>query len=366
MAYGWPLPDPDSRVRIVTTLRADFYDRPLAYRGFAELVRARTEPVVPLTPEELERAISGPAQNAGVTVEPSLVAQVVADVSEQPGALPLLQYALTELFDGRSDGALTAQAYREIGGVSGALARRAEQLFEATDAAGKQAAEQLFLRLVALGEGTEDTRRRVSRSELDRMGVDGRAVDSVIDSFARRRLLSLDRDPETREPTVEVAHEALLREWDRLHAWIDAARDDLRTERRLAAAAAEWEAGGRDPSFLLRGSRLEQFSTWASATTLAIARGEREFLDASLELAEAERASEEERAERERVLERRSVRRLRAAVAVFAVAALVAGGLTVVATMTERARGSRGRRAERERVSERAGARDRFGRQPGG
>ena len=145
----------DSRVRIVTTLRADFYDRPLAYRGFAELVRARTEPVVPLTPEELERAISGPARNVGVTVEPSLVAQVVSDVSEQPGALPLLQYALTELFDGRSDGALTAQAYREIGGVSGALARRAEQLFEATDATGKQAAEQLFLRLVALGEGTQ-------------------------------------------------------------------------------------------------------------------------------------------------------------------------------------------------------------------
>ena len=170
------------------------------------------------------------------------------------------------------------------------------------------------------------------------MGVDGRALDSVIDAFARHRLLSLDRDPETREPTVEVAHEALLREWDRLRGWIDAARDDLRTERRLAAAVAEWGAAGRDPSFLLRGSRLERFATWASTTNLAIAQVEREFLDASLQLADAERTAEAERAARETRLERRAHRRLRAAVAVFAVAALVAAGLTVVATrQSERA-----------------------------
>ncbi len=291
--------DPDSRLVAVATLRADFYDRPLAYSGFAELMRARTEPVVPLSPQELERAIAGPAENVGVTVEPALVAQVVADVAEQPGALPLLQYAMTEVFDGRSNATLSAQAYREIGGVSGALARRAEQLYEGMNAAGKQAAEQLFLRLVALGEGSEDTRRRVGRSELDRLGVDGRALNGVIEAYGRHRLLSLDRDPDSREPTVEVAHEALLREWGRLRGWIDSARDDLRTERRLAAAAAEWEAAGRDPSFLLRGSRLEQLSTWGATTTLSLAQSEREFLDASLELAEAERASEAERVARE-------------------------------------------------------------------
>ena len=323
---------PDSCLRIVSTLRADFFDRPLAYRGFAELVRSRTEPIVPLAPQELERAISGPAENVGVAIEPALVAQVVADVAEHPGALPLMQYALTELFANRSDGVLSAEAYREIGGVSGALARRAEQLYGATNAAGQQATEQLFLRLVALGEGTEDTRRRVSRSELDRMGVDGRALDSVIEAFARHRLFSLDRDPETREPTVEVAHEALLREWIRLRGWIDAARDDLRTERRLASAVAEWDAGGRDPSFLLRGNRLEQLSTWASGTHLALAQAERDYLDQSGELAEAERSAEQERVQREARLERRSVRRLRTAVAVFAIAAVVAGSLTLIAT----------------------------------
>jgi len=351
--------EPDAPVRIVTTLRADFYDRPLAYRGFAELVRQRTEPVVPLSPEELERAIAGPAENVGVAVDPALIAQMVVDVAEQPGALPLMQYALTELFELRSDGVLSAQAYREIGGVAGALARRAEQLFDSMNATGQKAAEQLFLRLVALGEGAEDTRRRVSRSELDRMGVDGRALEAVIDAFARHRLLSLDRDPETREPTVEVAHEALLREWQRLRAWIDAARDDLRTERRLAGAVAEWEAAGRDPSFLLRGSRLDQLASWAAATNLAIAQTEREFLDASLELAGAERAAETERAERERILERRSLRRLRTAVAVFAVAALVAAGLTVVATrQSDRAEDAAHRAARQARI---AGARELVG-----
>jgi WD40 repeat protein len=329
---------PGSRLVVVATLRADFYDRPLAYRGLAELVRARTEPIVPLSPEELERAIAGPAENVGVTVEPALVAQVAVDVSEQPGSLPLLQYAMTEVFEARTDGVLSAQAYREIGGVSGALARRAEQLFGGLDTSGKLAAEQLFLRLVALGEGTEDTRRRVGRSELDRIGVDGRALEGVIEAYGRHRLLSLDRDPDTREPSVEVAHEALLREWSRLRGWIDSAREDLRAERRLAAAAAEWVAAGRDPSFLLRGARLEQVSAWAGATSLALARSEREYLDESTAVAEGERAAEEARVERERRLERRSVRRLRTAVAVFAVAALVAAGLTVVATQqSERA-----------------------------
>jgi serine/threonine protein kinase/WD40 repeat protein len=322
---------PDARVRIVTTLRADFYDRPLAYRGFAELVHSRSESVVPLSPRELERAIAGPAENAAVEVEAALIAEIVADVAEEPGALPMLQYALTELFEHRSGGVLSAHAYREIGGVSGALARRAEQLFDAMNPAGKQAAKQLFLRLVTLGEGTEDTRRRVARSELDRLGVGDRALDGVIEAFVRHRLLSLDRDPETREPTVEIAHEALLRRWSRMRRWIDEGRDDMRAERRLAAAAAEWEAGGRDPSFLLGGSRLEQLSTWATGTNLALAQPEREFLTESAERAEAERAAEDVRRSHEISLERRSVRRLRGLVAAVTAAAVVAGTLTVIA-----------------------------------
>ena len=111
---------------MILTLRADFYDRPLSVPEVAELMRTRTATVVPLTPEELERAIDGPAARVGVVPELALVAEMVADVSERPGALPLLQYALTELFEARRGDAMTLEAYREIGGVSGALVRRAE------------------------------------------------------------------------------------------------------------------------------------------------------------------------------------------------------------------------------------------------
>jgi hypothetical protein len=162
-----------------------------------------------------------------------------------------LQYALTELADREDVGSLTLSAYRRIGGVSGALARRAEQLYDGLDADGRVACRQVFLRLMTLGEGTEDTRRRMRRSELETS--DPAPTDAVIEAFGRHRLLSFDRDPVTREPTVEIAHEALLRAWTRLRSWVDEARDDLRTRDALAASAAEWDDAARDESFLLHG-----------------------------------------------------------------------------------------------------------------
>ena len=174
--------DPRSRLRVVATLRADFYDRPLLYRGFAELFKSRVEAVVPLSAEELERAISGPTKRVDVSLEPGLVAAMLADVAEEPGALPLLEYALTELFERRDGRVLYLEAYRAIGGVSGALGRRAEELFAELNDGGKEAARQLFLRLVALGEGAEDTRRRAPRSEIASLDVDQDAMTTVIDS----------------------------------------------------------------------------------------------------------------------------------------------------------------------------------------
>jgi WD40 repeat protein/class 3 adenylate cyclase len=332
--------DPHSRLRVVVTLRADFYDRPLLYRGFAELLRSRVEAVVPLSPEELERTISGPAKRVDVRLEQGLVAQMLADVADEPGALPLLEYALTELFERREGGILTLDAYRAIGGVSGALGRRAEELYDHLDAEGKEATRQLVLRLVALGEGAEDTRRPVPRSELVSLDVDQRAMATVIDSFGASRLLSFDRDSRSLAPTVEVAHEALLTAWGRLRRWIDETREDLRTERRLAVAAREWLETARDPSFLVAGSRLEQFETWRQSSGISITPEERDFLEASLAERDRRRKEEEARQTRERALERRSITRLRALVAVLAATALIAGGLTVFA-FNERERAER-------------------------
>ena len=339
--------DPHSRLRVVVTLRGDFYDRPLLYRGFAELFKSRVEAVVPLSAEELERAISEPAKRVDVTLEPRLIAAMLADVAEEPGGLPLMEYALTELFDRRDGRVLTLDAYRELGGVRGALGRRAEELYADLDDDGKEAARQLFLRLVTLGEGTEDTRRRAPRGEVDSLDVDQGSLTAILDAYGAARLLSFDRDPRTGTPTVELAHEALLTAWPRLHRWIDAARDDLRTERRLAAAARDWVEADRERSFLLAGSRLEQAESWEAGSGLAITPEEREYLEASRAERERRRADEEARAAHERELERRSVRRLRAVVAVLAAAALIAAGLTVFA----RNQAGRAEREERNAIA---------------
>lgn len=333
--------EPGSRVRVIVTLRADFYDRPLIYPRFGELLAARTEAVPPLTPDELEQAIRGPAERVGVRPERGLVAEAIADVAHQPGALPLLQYALTELFERREDGALTLTAYGEMGGVAGALSAAADRIYEGSDSDGRRAIKQIFLRLVTLGEGRQDTRRRVVRRELDSLEVEREAIEGVLEPYGRHRLLTFDREPSTREPTVEIAHEALLGAWERLRRWIDGAREDLRLERGLGQAAAEWRGSHNDPSFLLRGTRLEQLETWASTTDLAIGRPEHAYVKASIDRRDRERADEEARGARERRTERRSRNRLRGLVAVLGVAALVAGSLTVVAT-------NQSRRAERE------------------
>jgi WD40 repeat protein/DNA-binding SARP family transcriptional activator len=335
-----------SRVRLLVTLRADFYDRPLLHREFGDLLGARTQVITPLATDELEQAISGPAAGVSAVVEPALAAQLVAEVAGQPGALPLFQYALTEVFDRREDGVLTVGAYRQIGGVSGALARRAEDTYSRLEPGAREAARQLLLRLVSVGEGTDDTRRRVLRAELVSLASRAHEMEAAIDALGRARLLSFDRDPETRGPTVEVAHEALLREWDRLRDWIDAARDDLLLARELAVAARAWRKAGREPSFLVSGSRQEQLESWRARSGLALTLEQVEFLDTSLTERERERAEEEARQARERLLERRSLGRMRALVAVLGAAALAGGALALFAfgqrDQAERERGVAG------------------------
>ena len=333
--------DPRSRLRVIITLRADFTDKPLQYMDFGELVRQRTEFVLPLTPDELELAITGPARRVGLVMEPGLVTHIIRDVGEQPGTLPLLQYALTELYEHRAGRRLTLAAYEESGGVQGALGRRAEEVYSSLDKVGRDTARQLFLRLVTLGEGVEDTRRRVLRTELEGLTGDrgegiadkdqaigdrgqGVVINEVIDEFGKARLLSFDRDPLTRGPTVEVAHESLLQEWRRLREWLDESRADIRMQRVLGYAASEWLDSGMEVGFLLRGSRLDQFEGWADTTDLALTQGEQDYLQTCLEDRRSREAEEAQRQAREAAAERRSRNFLRALVGVLAVAAIVA------------------------------------------
>ncbi|MDX1615106.1 MAG: protein kinase [Candidatus Promineifilaceae bacterium] len=294
---------PESRLRLVITLRADFADRPLQYVDFGELIRHRSAFVLPLTPDELEEAITRPVLQLGLRVEPELTATIIHDVGNQPGALPLLQYALTELFEQRQDGWLTLQAYQENGGVSGALARRADSIYEALPPAAQIASKQLFLRLISLSEGSEDTRRRVLRHELQTLQLpgdaDSAALDRAIAQFGHFRLLTFDRDPATREPTVEVAHEALLREWGRLRRWLADSRADIRRQRLLSQQAREWRSAAEEHGLLLQGTHLNQFEGWLERTDIALTKSEKAFLTASLEARRRHQSVEKARRQRE-------------------------------------------------------------------
>ncbi len=353
---------PRSRVRVIITLRADFYDKPLHYPEFGEMIRRRMETILPLSAEELQRAISKPAEQLGVTFEEGLVATIVSEIHYQPGALPLLQYALTELFDNREGRILTQRAYEVIGKTTGALARRAEALFDELDQAGQHTARQMFLRLVTLGEGSEDTRRRVPRSELLAVAADPDVMDELIDTYTTYRLLSLDHDPSTRAPVVEVAHEAILREWGRLRDWLDESRHDIRQQRLLASAAADWRNSDCDPSYLLHGARLEQVEGWANETLLALTPEEREYLHTSVSQQRQQEETERERQAHELILaqqaaaaaqqaeasQRKAANRLRTLVAGLGVFLAVALGLSLFAFGKEREANDSRQQAERE------------------
>ena len=269
--------DETNVVHVVATLRADFYDRPLAEPRFGRLFADNVVTVVALGPDQLESAATLPARQLDIQVEPRLVGRLVADVAGQPNALPLFQYALTELFDARPGSVLDLATYERIGGVRKAVARRAESLYGQLDAAEQEAARQLLLRIVTVSRDLVG-RRRVLASELVSLDIDLVALRNVIELFSRYRLLALDRDPATGSPTVEVAHEALLAEWHRLRDWIDRHRDDLSRQATFLVAVNEWESAGRDPGYLLHGTRLDDYRSWAASTELRLTATEQDFL----------------------------------------------------------------------------------------
>ena len=234
------------------------------------------------------------------------MAELLTDVIGEPGALPIFQYALTELFDNRDGDVLTVAAYRAMGGVRGALSRRADDLYEGLSADQRAASKQLFLRLVTIGEHDDWGRRRVPAAELVSMDVDTVTLEAVISEFGRHRFLAFDRDLITGAPTVEVAHEALLREWALLSGWIETGRHDVKRNASLRAAIAEWEQSNRDDDYLLTGNRLAEYDRWSQETSMRLTMLERDYLDTSLARRDAELATERARALQEAKLHRRA------------------------------------------------------------
>lgn len=279
---GPVLDDPHGRVVVLLTLRADFYDRPLAYPAFSRRLGHGIINVPTLSLDELEEAVAEPMRHADLTIEPALLAALLTDVIGQPGALPLFQYTLTMLFDRRQGDRVTLEAYRLMGGLKGALAQRAEDLWSELDESESRAARQLFLRLVTITGDRGWTRRRVAASELTSLRDDLVATQRVIESFGQQRLLAFDRHQVSGSPTVEVAHEALLTEWPRLREWIDEARGDVVRHSALVAAMNEWRSADHNPDYMPVGQRLADYESWADQTVLDLTDLEQDFLATSV------------------------------------------------------------------------------------
>lgn len=313
--------DAHGRISVIVTLRADFYGHPLHYPEFGARLGEGVVNVTPLTAEELEAAALEPAKRAGVSFEPALLGQLIAEVRNQPGALPLFQYSLTELFDRRDGNVLRISTYRSMGGVAGALQRRATDLYAELDEPHQAAAKQLFLRLVSISEEGQRSRRRVTAREVASIAVNTVVMHDVIARFGVYRLLSFDADRLTGAPTVEVAHEALLTAWPILEDWIDSSRDDMRRHASLAVGLREWQLADENPDYLLPAARLTEYQDWRATSDIVLNEAEQDYLDRATRFAASEAANREQR----RIDDARARRRLWGLVAALLTTLGVAG-----------------------------------------
>nr|WP_042184237.1 helix-turn-helix domain-containing protein [Kibdelosporangium sp. MJ126-NF4]CEL16169.1 High-affnity carbon uptake protein Hat/HatR [Kibdelosporangium sp. MJ126-NF4]CTQ94094.1 High-affnity carbon uptake protein Hat/HatR [Kibdelosporangium sp. MJ126-NF4] len=260
-----------ARCRVVLGVRADFYSHCSMVAELATAMRDAQVTVGPLTEEELRSAISTPAVRSGCRVESALLAHLVAHANNRAGTLPLLSHALLETWRRRRGSLLTLAGFHAAGGMDGALSQTAENVFTWFSENQQRLVRNLFQRLIALGEGTEDTKRRVRVDELD----SDPDMDVVVDRLARARLVVVDQDG------IEMSHEALIRSWPRLGEWLAEDRAGLRTHRLLTEATQTWESLDHDPGTLYRGARLSTARDWAAHHGDVLNDRERRFLNAS-------------------------------------------------------------------------------------
>ena len=277
----------EGQALVVLGVRADFYGRCLDYRELAEAMQDRQMVLGAMTVAELRDAVARPARAVGLQLEAGLVDLMLSDLgvntsrngqsNYDAGALPLLSHALLATWQRRQAGRMTVAGYRAAGGIRGAVAATAERAWADLDTAGQAAARPVLLRLVRVGEDTQDTRRRSSRQELLEQAVNPAATTEALEVLTRARLVTVDAG------IVEITHEALLQAWPRLRGWIDRDRAGNLLRQRLEEDAESWEAEHRDASLLYRGGRLEAAQQWAHSadagvlTTVATA-----FLDNSI------------------------------------------------------------------------------------
>ncbi|MFM7427140.1 MAG: ATP-binding protein [Elainella sp.] len=302
-------------LKVVIVLRADFTGKCALYEGLAQQIVQHQVAVAPLKYEQIKATIVRPAQKVGLVCEPNLIYTMMTDVIGAPGELPLLQYTLLELWHRRRVGSeggiarLTLDAYQALGGVRGTLQKRATEVYQSLSPEEQGVAKRIFLALTQLGEGTEDTRRRVAKSELIGPGFPAELVDQVLEKLVAAKLVVISQENLTKDAApalpncdaaaaetasalgslhslrtvttqltsasklasskfgasgfcsqeiVDVTHEALIRNWALLRGWVDQDREVVRRQRRIEQAASEWDQAGQPTTgdYLLSGLRL--------------------------------------------------------------------------------------------------------------
>ncbi|MCB0037416.1 MAG: hypothetical protein KDE51_25470, partial [Anaerolineales bacterium] len=257
--------------KVIITVRADFYEECIRYRQLQALLTTNQALLGQMATEELTAAILQPAAKGKWQFQEGLAEEILEEIGDEPGRLPLLSHALYETWTRRKGRILTLSGYREAGKVQGAIAKTAESTFEELPKEQQAIAQQVFLRLTELGAGTQDTRRRVNQTEFD----SDETIQRVIQQLADKRLVT------TSQEGVDVAHEALIRQWPRLQTWLNADREGLMIHRRLTNATQDWLDNGQDDTLLYTGFRLSEANQWAEQNETALNRREMAFLDAS-------------------------------------------------------------------------------------
>lgn len=322
---------------VVLTMRGDFYGRALDDRAFADRLQDAIVNIGPMREQERERAVVAPSEKVGLAFAEGLVPRILEDVGKEPGNLPLLELLLQELWAGRErDGTLTHQTYESLGGVKGAIARRAESELDKLAPEERETARRVLVRLVTPGEGREDTRARTTLPEDE-------AVPAVVRKLADARLVVTTHDDATDQDVVAVSHEALIREWTSLKAWVDENRDTLRIVERIKADMAEWGRQQEDPSLLRpSGRRLEEARELLTHAGDVNIEDIRAHIEASIAHEDARRAQaqrqEDEARQRELEAARRlaeqkakAARRITIAAVVAVLLVIVAGGVGIFA-----------------------------------
>lgn len=285
---------------MLTAIRADFMGQAVSYGAFAEVLNTYpVEILKQMDEKELISAIEQPAQKMGVVIQQGLTERILQDLGQEPGNLPLLEFALTQLWERQTYRKLTHAAYTDIGGVNKALAHHADEVYSRFDATQQENLRRVLVQLVRPGEGTEDTRQMATRNQI-------RAENwNLVTELANARLVVTGRNEETGEETVEVVHEALIQHWQPLREWIKADREFRMWQERLRSEMRQWHTSNHDEGALLRGAPLAEAENWLEQRGENLSQKEQQFIEMGLQLRDREHVEREAQQQHELELSRK-------------------------------------------------------------